>query len=142
MALKFSIAVALVNPKNRKEILVVKRPIDDDKLPNVWGLPAISLMKNELPEAAVRRLGREKLDVEIEPMETIGIKYADKGEYQLILLEIKCKLLFGKPDVWRAETKATKYVDQRWTEDYSILKEAADMGSLCSQIFFEAERRL
>jgi len=142
MNLKFSIAVALVNPRNRKEILVVKRPEDDDKLPGVWGLPAISLVKNELPEAAVRRLGREKLDVEIEPIETIGIKYEDKAGYQLILLEIKCKLLFGKPDVWRAETKATKYVDQRWTEDYSILQKAADMGSLCSQIFLDSVVKL
>lgn len=45
--------------------------------------------EGELPEDAVRRLGVEKLTTNIEPVSYLGIQYADRGEYELILMDIK-----------------------------------------------------
>jgi ADP-ribose pyrophosphatase YjhB (NUDIX family) len=136
---KFAIAIVLANPKNEKEILVVKRPHDDDSLPNVWGLPAVTINDDKLPEEAVRRVGMEKLSTTIEPVSFIGIKRTERGNYELILMDIKAKLTGTEPSVINSKTKSTKYVDQRWTSDYSILKEAALKGSLCAQIFLESQ---
>ena len=53
-------------------VLLVRRPDDDADLPGVWGLPAASLAKGESQEDAVRRAGREKLGVEVRPLEPLG----------------------------------------------------------------------
>ena len=46
-------------------LLLVRRPDDDENLPGVWGLPAVSLAAGESEEDAVRRAGRDKLGVEL-----------------------------------------------------------------------------
>ncbi|HEX6070343.1 MAG TPA: NUDIX domain-containing protein, partial [Longimicrobiaceae bacterium] len=58
---KCSVAAVVRREGAPGEFLAVRRPPDDDHLPNVWGLPAVSLRDGELPEAALRRLGEEKL---------------------------------------------------------------------------------
>lgn len=136
---KFSIAVALINPNDASEVLAVKWPADDDNLPNVWGLPAITPKDGELPENAVKRLGIEKLATKIEAVSYIGIKSADRDTYELILMDIQAELKGAEPSVKDAITTGTKYVDQRWTSDYSLFKEAATKGSLCSRIFLESK---
>ena len=136
---KFVIAVVLKNPANSQKVLVVKRPPEDDSLPNVWGFPAVVVQNNELPEAAVERLGIEKLNTEIIASSNVGIMRADRGEYELILMDIEASLLGTEPNVWDASTANTKYVDQQWVTDYSILNEAASKGSLCSRIFLSSK---
>jgi len=137
-AVKCAVAAVVVHPEDPRAFLVVQRPPDDDRLPNVWGLPAVSLLPGELPEAAVRRIGREKLTTEIEPVRFIGIKSMDRGDHELILMDIEARLVGGEPDVRRAPTERTKYVDQRWTRDPAELRDAARKGSVCSQVLLEA----
>ena len=132
-----AVAAVLRNPENEREFLAVRRPPDDDRLPDVWGLPAVSLRPGELPEAALRRIGREKLAAEIEPIRFVGIKSMDRGDYELILMDIEAGLVSGVPSVRRSESAATRYVDQLWTSDLLLLREAARRGSLCSQLLLE-----
>lgn len=40
--IKYSITIAIYND-DRSKMLAVKRPSDDERLPDVWGLPADSL---------------------------------------------------------------------------------------------------
>jgi ADP-ribose pyrophosphatase YjhB (NUDIX family) len=108
-------------------------------LPGVWGLPAITLARGELPEAALCRLGREKLGVVIEPRHLIGIKASDRESHQLILMDIEAELVDGEPNVLAATGAGTRYVEQRWTQRLDLLEEAAARGSLCCQILLEAE---
>lgn len=136
---KFAIAVALYNPDNPSEVLAVKRPADDDSLPNVWGLPAVSVKDGELPEDAVKRLGLEKLSTDIIPVSYIGVMRSDRRDFELILMDIKSELRGTSPNVRNANTTSTKYVDQQWTSDYSVFIEAAKKGSLCSKIFLSSK---
>lgn len=134
---KCSVAAVVRHPEHPRQFLAVRRPPDDDRLPDVWGLPAVSLHPGELPEAALRRIGEEKLGTRIEPTRFIGIKSADRGEYELILMDIEARLAGASPSVARATTSATRYVDQQWTEDASLLLDAARRGSLCSQVLLD-----
>jgi ADP-ribose pyrophosphatase YjhB (NUDIX family) len=119
--------------------LAVRRPPDDDLLPDFWGLPAVTLAPGELPEAGLRRVGREKLGVTVEPVRLIGIRAADRGTYELILLEFEARLVEGEPDVQLASTAGTRYVEQRWTDQLDLLRPAAHAGSLCCRILLDAE---
>lgn len=136
--IKFSVALAIENPKNESEILVVKRSPEDDSLPNVWGLPAGSLKSSELPEQIVRRIGLEKLGTQVEPKSFIGIKSADRGSYELILMEIRVKLIGKEPNVNEVNSTGSVYVDQKWTSDFSILIPGAKLGSICDRVFLES----
>jgi ADP-ribose pyrophosphatase YjhB (NUDIX family) len=131
-------SVAAVVRRPDQSFLAVRRPLDDDHLPGVWGLPAVTLKAGELPEAALRRLGREKLGAEISPVRFVGILSADRGSYELILMDIEAEIASGEPDVHAATTTATRYVDQRWTADVELLREAARKGSLCSRILIDS----
>ena len=136
---KCSVAALVRSPMHPGEFLAVLRPPDDDRLPNVWGLPAVSLEPDELPEEALRRLGLEKLGVPLEPVRFIGIDAADRGDYLLVLMDIEADVVEGAPDVTAARTGGTAYVDQVWASDARILCEAAARGSVCSRILLNAE---
>lgn len=135
MTVRFSIAAVVRRAGGH--FLAVRRPLDDDRLPGVWGLPAVTAQGEELPEAALRRIGREKLGTELEPLRFLGIRSADRGDYELILMDLEAGVTGPDPDVHRATTTATRYIDQRWTDDLSLLAAAARMGSLCSRILLE-----
>jgi ADP-ribose pyrophosphatase YjhB (NUDIX family) len=132
---------AVVRRQGEDRFLAVRRPIDDDKLPGVWGLPAVTLRPGELPEDGLRRLGHEKLGVRLEPFRFVGIRASDRGAYELILMNIEATVVEGEPDVYAATTMATRYVDQKWARELGILTEAAEMGSLCCRILLEAAER-
>ena len=137
--IKTAIAVFLRNPNNKSQFLIVKRPPDDESLPNVYDLPAGSIKDGELPEQVVYRVGVEKLSTEIKPTKFIGAKFIDRDSYVLILMDIEAELVGREPNVTVADTANTKYVDQLWTNDYTRLIEAAGKGSLCSQIILDRE---
>lgn len=103
------------------------------------GLPAVTLQPSELPETALRRLGHEKLNTGAGPVRMVGVKSLDRGGEELVLMEMEARLTGEPPDVTAAQTQSTRYVDQQWTEDLPLLREAARQGSLCSQILLEAE---
>jgi ADP-ribose pyrophosphatase YjhB (NUDIX family) len=136
---KCSVAAVLRDVARQGQFLAVRRPPDDDLLPDVWGLPAVSLHPGELPEDGLRRLGREKLGTSIEPARFVGIRAADRGDYLLILMDIEARAAGADPNVGAARTTGTAYVEQRWTNDPTLLREAARRGSVCSRILLEAE---
>lgn len=129
---------AVVRRAGDASYLAVRRPLDDDRLPGLWGLPAVTLRPGELPESGIRRVGEEKLDARIEPVRFIGIRSAARGTYQLILMDIEADLVEREPDVRAATSDATRYIDQLWSSNLSLLSEAAVRGSLCCQILLES----
>jgi len=135
---KFAIAIVLPNSQDAKEVLAVLRPPTDESLPNVWGLPAVLVKEGELPEDAVRRIGKEKLATDIEPVSFVGIKSHNRGNYELILMDVKARVVSKEPNVQEAVTTGTKYVEQKWTSDYSIFIPGAQKGSVCDRIFLES----
>jgi 8-oxo-dGTP diphosphatase len=109
-------------------LLVVRRPDDDEDLPGVWGLPAVSLAAGESEEDAVRRAGRDKLGVELEPVERVG----SDGT----MTDWEARILSGEPAVPQPGPH-TQYTQLRWGEP-SDLKPAAQQGSLCCRVLLRA----
>ena len=104
-------------------ILLVRRPDDDESLPGVWGLPAASLRAGESERDAVLRAGREKLGVEIEPLEAVGSE-----EW---MTDWRVRIVAGEPHVPQPHD-GTQYVGLRWGEP-AELAPAARAGSLCAR---------
>ncbi len=109
-------------------LLLVRRPDDDEDLPGVWGLPAATLAEGESEEDAVRRAGRDKLGVEVRPLEPIG----EDG----FMTDWEAKLVSGEPAVPQPGAN-TQYAELRWGEPTELVA-AARRGSLCSRVLLRA----
>jgi 8-oxo-dGTP diphosphatase len=109
-------------------LLLVRRPDDDESLPGVWGLPAVSLAPGESEEDAVRRAGRDKLGVALEPLEPVGREGA--------MTDWNVRVTSGEPAVPQAAPN-TQYTDLRWGE-LAELVPAAREGSRCCRALLRA----
>ena len=138
-AKQFAIAAVVIDPRDESKFLAVKRPLNAKTLPDVWGLPAVAIKYNEQIEAAIVRLAREKLNTQVEFLGCLGPGLMDRGEYKLILMDVVVRLVGKEPSVSEALTVDTKYVQQKWTNDLSILEEAALKGSVCSRILLQSQ---
>ena len=111
-----------------ERVLLVRRPDDDADLPGVWGLPAASLTDGESPEDAVRRAGREKLGVEVRPLDPLG--------HDASMTDFRAEIVSGEPAVPQPG-RGTQYAALRWGVLADLLP-AARRGSLCSRVLLRA----
>ena len=122
---KRSVSLVIEGPQG---VLLVRRPDDDDSLPGVWGLPAVSLARGESEEDGVRRAGREKLGVEVEPLEPVGCDGS--------MTDWEARLLAGEPKVPQPGPN-TQYTGLRWGEAAELVP-AAREGSLCCRVLLRS----
>lgn len=133
---KYVVAVILKNKEKPDEFLVVKRPDDDPDLGGHWGFPAATMNAGELPEQAARRICREKLNCDAEPVRFLGIMFQKRNSYDIFLMDVDMIIEGSRqPDVHSAITEHTAYTDQKWSTDPMDLMKSAKGGSCCSSIF-------
>ena len=139
--------------KDRQHLLVVKRPPEDDRLPNVWGLPAATLRVGESYEDAAVRAGQEKLGVKIKIVGEIAEGTADRGDHILRMKEFEVEIAEGTPSVPQpiaspiAQSTAqpiegvTQYLACKWGGPDDLV-EATRKGSLCCRLYLSSIGRL
>ena len=135
--IKKAVSYAAIDAKGN--ILLVKRPLDDKDLPNVWGLPAGGVKEDESWEEATTRSGKEKLGVNLKIKEELGEGKLDREKYILHMKLFRVSIPDGeKPVVPQPLEGMTQYVDLKWaTSDETVeyLKITAPQGSLCCTLF-------
>jgi len=94
----------------------------------VWGLPAASLAPGESEEDAVRRAAREKLGIEVRPLEMVG----SDG----FMTDFRAEIVTGEPAVQRGGPN-TQYAEVRWGRLAELVPGARE-GSLCSRVLLRA----
>jgi 8-oxo-dGTP diphosphatase len=124
-AAKRSVSLVIEDPGG---LLLVRRPDDDESLPGVWGLPAVSVAPGESEEDAVRRAGRDKLGVEVRPVRPIG----EDGTMR----DWEAEIVSGTPTVPQPGPH-TQYTAMRLGEPADLVP-AARQGSLCSRVLLRA----
>jgi ADP-ribose pyrophosphatase YjhB (NUDIX family) len=132
-ALKRSVSLVIEGPGG---VLLVRRPDDDDSLPGLWGLPAVSLREGESESEALLRVGRDKLGVEVEPLEPIGEEQAERPNHRIEMRDWSARIAAGTPSVPQLG-EGTQYVEWRWG-DPSELVPAARAGSVCARVLLRA----
>jgi ADP-ribose pyrophosphatase YjhB (NUDIX family) len=131
--LKRSVSLVIEGPGG---VLLVRRPDDDDSLPGLWGLPAASLRADESEREALLRVGRDKLGVEIEPLEPIGEDEDERPGHRIAMRDWSARVVAGEPAVPQAG-EGTQYVEWRWG-DPAELAPAARAGSVCARVLLRA----
>ncbi len=132
-------AVAVVVRRADGLILAVKRPDEPgEELPGVWGLPATKLRDGESPEDALRRLGREKLGVELTPLRELAGGEQQRAGYTLRMTVYEASMA-GEPSMPERTpgVSGTLYDALDWLPAESF-RAAAARGSLCCELFLAA----
>ena len=118
---------------DRPRWLLVRRSDDDPDLPGVWGLPAGSRREGESEEALLRRIGREKLGVELGPLGALLEGETDRTDYRLKMQLHGAVILEGVPAVPQIASEVTQYSDWAWKRPRG-LADGAGRGSLCCRL--------
>src|SRR3990170_521805 len=122
-------AAAAVVRRDDGFVLAVRRPDEPgEELPGVWGLPATTLRDGESPEDGARRLGREKLGVELTPLRALAEGEQQREGYTLRMTVYEASLS-GEPRLppRRADASGTLYEAIDWLPVASF-REAAEHG--------------
>ena len=127
--LKRSVALVIEGPGG---VLLVRRPDDDESLPGLWGLPAATTRDGESEEDALRRVGRDKLGVEVRPLRLLGEEEGERPGYRIVMRDWTAEIASGEPFVPQPG-EGTQYESWRWG-DPSELGPAAGAGSLCARV--------
>ena len=133
-------AVAVAVRRADGLVLAVRRPDEPgEDLPGIWGLPAATLRAGETPDGAVRRLGREKLGVELAPLARARSGAQPREGYTLHMTLYEAATS-GTPRLAAriANAAETLYEAVDWLP-VSAFQEAAGKGSLCCRLLLEAE---
>ncbi len=120
-------------------VLAVRRPDEPgEELPNIWGLPAVTLLEGETAEEGIRRLGAQKLGIELTPLRQLA-EGEQQREHYVLHMTIYEASPGGEPTLppRTAEATVTLYEDADWLP-VEALNEAAERGSLCCKLFLEA----
>ncbi len=122
---------------DKDEILVVKRPEDDEDHPGIWGLPATSLDEGENWEDAVHRAAREKLGIQIKVVDKLSEGHQLREDFDITLRNYEVEIVSGEPECPQEGRPGTQYDDWKWAEP-EILQESAEAGSLCCTLFLDS----
>lgn len=132
-------AVAAVVRRDDGLVLAVRRPNEPgEELPGLWGLPAVTLQEEESVEDGVRRIGREKLAVELTPLRALAEGDQQRDSYALHMTVYQASMA-GEPSTPGGPSRTptatgTQYDAVDWLPTESF-REAADAGSLCCRLF-------
>ena len=145
-ALKLRHAVAAAVRRDDGLVLAVLRPDElGEELAGVWGLPAATLRAAESPEEGLRRLGREKLGVELTPLRPLADGEQRRAGYTLRMTLYEASISGEPRPVGRSPgdlpqrtpgASGTLYEAIDW-RPVPAFREAAERGSLCCRLFLE-----
>ncbi len=134
--IKRSVSFAIFRPGRPDELLVVRRPPDDEDLPDLWGLPAGSLRPGEDWAGAVRRAGRDKLGVHLAVGPELNRGTLERAGYTLEMRLFEATITSGSPSAPQSVAGVTQYSAWKWGTAGDLVP-ASVRGSLCSRLFLE-----
>ena len=112
------------------QVLAIRRPDNDDELPGIWGLPAGTCRTGETIEDVIRRIGRDKLNVQLTPMSKIASGTQNRAAYRLEM------------ELWEASMSGIPvYPEWRWAS-LDLLRPGAASGSLCCELAIQSKGRV
>ena len=132
-----AVSVAVHAPEHPGEVLIVRRPPDDEDLPNAWGLPAASLRDGEDWAAAARRAARDKLGVDLEVTAELNHGMVERAKY-LLEMRLLAGTITGTPHVPQPHDDVTQYTAWRWGRSEDLVP-AAEKGSLCARLYLATD---
>jgi 8-oxo-dGTP pyrophosphatase MutT (NUDIX family) len=124
---KHSVAVMIFRGD---QVLVIRRPDDDDELPGIWGLPAGTCQGTESIEDIIGCIGRDKLGVTLNSHRRLVAGTQDRPTYMLQM------------ELWEATMDGIPAHPQWQWAGLDSLELGAAKGSLCCALAIKTKSRV
>lgn len=122
--IRHAISVVIQNENN--ETLFALRSANEPSYPLTWSLPSHYVKENETPEETVKRIGKNKLGVELGLAELLNEGTSDRGDFILFMHDYLAKIVSGEPQVM-----SEHYERLKWSEPTTQLRSMDTMGDCC-----------
>lgn len=119
-------AVSVIIQSQGGETLFALRSQYKESYPLVWSLPSHFMNAGESPEDTIRRIGRHKLGVELQPGELVNEGYGERVKYKLFMHDYIATVTGGNPCI-----NSDDFVELRWSEPTKQLDSMIEMGDCC-----------
>jgi 8-oxo-dGTP diphosphatase len=127
LPVKHSVAVMIFKGG---EALAIRRREDDDELPGIWGLPAGTRRGAETNDDVIRRIGRDKLGVRLNPVKKLASGVQDRPAYRLEM------------ELWEVSMEGDPtYPEWQWAS-VDLFRPGAESGSLCCELAIKSRGRV
>lgn len=122
--IRHAVSVVVVNDKG--ETLFALRSPSKSEFPLVWSLPSHFVKVDENFEDTVRRIGRNKLGAELEPLKLLNEGYGERPEFRLFMHVFLGKVTTGNPCI-----SSDDFAELKWSEPNKQLSSMERMGDCC-----------
>ncbi len=119
-------AVSVVIQNSSKQTLFALRSPQASSYPLVWSLPSYFVAENETRGETIRRIGKNKLGIELEIGELLNEGISDRGDFTLFMHDYSATMNEGQPRI-----VSDFYTDLKWAEAKSQLASMKVMGDCC-----------
>ena len=119
-------AVSVVIQNNKNETLFALRSPKSTSYPLAWSLPSHYVEGNESHQETVKRIGKNKLGVDLEIGELLNEGNSDRGDFELFMHDYLATVKSGEPGI-----VSDNYTELKWSEPKSQLKSMKIMGDCC-----------
>ena len=119
-------AVSVIIKNNEGKVLFALRSKYIDSNPSTWSLPSYFVNKGEKFEDTMKRIGKDKLGVELNPGRMITEGKKDRSDFILFMHDFEAEIISGTPScVWE------HYTELKWEDPKIQLKNMTKMGECC-----------
>lgn len=119
-------AISVVIKDSKGEVLFAKRSAKKTSYPLAWSLPSYFIAHNEQPEETIRRIGKEKLGVELKAGKLLNEGASDRSEFTLFMHDFEAEIVTGAPRI-----VSDDYIELKWANPIEQLASMKIMGNCC-----------
>jgi len=124
-------AISVVIQNNSGKTLFAFRSKDKPSYPSVWSLPSATIRNSESPQDTIKRIGVDKLGVDLKPGSLLIEGKQDRDDYILFMHDYEATLSSGTPRVVSSD-----YDNIEWKDSITQINQIKpeDMG-MCTKLY-------
>lgn len=119
-------AVSVVIRNEKGETLFALRSPDKSEFPLVWSLPSHFMNDGEKVEDTIKRIGRNKLGVELELVQFLNEGYGDRPDFTLFMHDYEARVTNGIPRI-----NSDDFIELKWSDPLTQISSMDIMGDCC-----------
>lgn len=120
-------AVSVIIKNENGETLFALRNKSEKSFPLVWSLPSHFVKTGESVDETVRRIGKNKLGVELTTVRLVNEGKAERDDFIIFMHDYEAKVISGRPHI----TTEDPYEEIKWQDAESQLASMTVMGDCC-----------
>jgi len=126
--LKHAVSVII---RDNNTTLFALRSADKERFPLTWSMPSYFVKEGEAHSETVKRIGKDKLGVDLELVRLLNEGYGERDDFLLFMHDYEAKIVSGTPYV-----NSDDYIQLEWREPNDFLSTLQIKGE-CTRLYDE-----